>query len=171
MDQPKGPFIATVIPVLNEAKHIDSCLNALLNQSVSPESHMVIVMDGGSTDGTQERVKKIINESNASAAPRLEIYDNPGMTVAHARNLALEYLPESVEFIIEMIGHSTVESNHIEQRIEAWKLSEDKAGKELAGVGCRVVKRTGMLKGTEHWIEGCLASPFGHSDGQFSQFN
>ena len=171
MDQPKGPSIATVIPVLNEVKHIESCLNALLHQTVSHESHMIIVMDGGSTDGTQERVQQLIERSKASSSPRLEIYDNPGMTVAHARNLSLDYLPDSVEYIIELIGHSTVESDHIEQRLKAWKVSENKAGRELAGVGCRVVKRTGELKGTEHWIEGCLASPFGHSDGQFSQFN
>ena len=171
MDQPTGPSIATVIPVLNEAKHIDSCLNALLNQTASPKTHMILVMDGGSTDGTQEQVKKLIERSEGSSSPRLELHDNPEMTVSHARNLALNHLPDSVEYIIELIGHSTVEPDHIEQRVAAWELSEKKAGSKLAGVGCKVVKRNGELKGTEHWIEGCLASPFGHSDGQFSQFS
>jgi len=170
MDSPNGPHIATVIPVLNEVHHIESCLNGLLNQTIASNSHIILVMDGGSIDGTQDIIKGIISRTEASDSPRLELHDNPGMTVAHARNLALKLLPESVEFIIELIGHSTVEPNHIEKRIEAWKLSEQEAGQQLAGVGCKVVSRQGKLKGAEQWIEGCLASPIGHSDGQFSQF-
>ena len=45
-----------------------------------------------------------------------------------------------------------------------------KQGPTLAGVGCRVVRRQGEMQGVEQWIEGCLSSPLGHSDGQFSQF-
>ena len=170
MDTSDGPFIATVIPVLNEVMHIEACLNGLLNQTVSETSHMILVMDGGSTDGTVSLVEQLIEQNKDSSAPRIELHHNPGKTVAHGRNLALTHLPESVELIIELIGHATVEATHIQQRLDAWNASEKKEGAALAGVGCRVVQRQGHIQGVEQWIEGCISSPLGHSDGQFSQF-
>lgn len=170
MDTSAGPIIATVIPVLNEALHIEACLNGLLEQTVPETSHMILVMDGGSTDGTVSLVKNLIEEAKGSSTPRIELHHNPGKTVAHGRNLALSHLPDSVDFIIELIGHATIEPTHIQQRLDAWNTCEQKAGPTLAGVGCRVVRRQGEIQGVEQWIEGCLSSPLGHSDGQFSQF-
>ena len=170
MDTSDGPTIATVIPVLNEALHIESCLNGLLNQTIPEASHIILVMDGGSTDGTIPLVESLIEQAKATSKPRIELHHNPGKTVAHGRNLSLSLLPDSIDFIIEMIGHATIEPNHIQQRLDAWNTSEHKAGTSLAGVGCRVVQRKGEVHGSERWIEGCISSPFGHSDGQFSQF-
>ena len=36
------------------------------------------------------------------------VHGKPNRTVAHARNLALSTLPDSVEFLVELIGHATV---------------------------------------------------------------
>ena len=128
MDTSAGPVIATVIPVLNEALHIEACLNGLLEQTVPETSHMILVMDGGSTDGTVSLVKNLIEEAKGSSTPRIELHHNPGKTVAHGRNLALSHLPDSVDFIIELIGHATIEPTHIQQRLDAWNTCEQKAG-------------------------------------------
>ena len=39
--------ISTVLPVLNEVKYIDDCLNSLIEQSYPAHLHTVLVMDGG----------------------------------------------------------------------------------------------------------------------------
>ena len=41
--------VCAVIPVLNEEKYIEKCIESVLSQTVSVD---VIVLDGGSTDGT-----------------------------------------------------------------------------------------------------------------------
>jgi len=52
-----GANIAVVVPTLNEVDNIDSILTAVLSQA-TPEIHLeVLVADGGSTDGTIERVR------------------------------------------------------------------------------------------------------------------
>ncbi|MEC8167969.1 MAG: glycosyltransferase, partial [Candidatus Thermoplasmatota archaeon] len=55
-----GPVLATVVPVYNEAAHVEACLLSLLNQTLEPQRHMVVVLDGGSTDGTGAMVSSII---------------------------------------------------------------------------------------------------------------
>ena len=57
MDAAEGPELATVIPVYNEVEHIEACLLSLLEQTIEPARHMIVVLDGGSTDGTQRVVK------------------------------------------------------------------------------------------------------------------
>jgi len=53
MNEPK---ISVIIPVRNEADKIEQCLKAVFSQSLKP--YEVIVVDGNSTDGTIEKIKK-----------------------------------------------------------------------------------------------------------------
>ncbi len=164
------PVLATVIPVLNEVRFIERCLKSLLNQSLPASQHMILVLDGGSQDGTVGVVERLISEHQGEAWPRLVLEMNSQRTVPHARNLALRILPESVEFMVEMIGHATVDVDHLEQRLLAWKACETEAPESLAGVGIRVVEDGHEPTRIGDWVEGALASPLGRSGGQFSQF-
>ena len=132
-----GPVLATVVPVYNEAAHVEACLLSLLNQTLEPQRHMVVVLDGGSTDGTGAMVSSIIEAHRGEGWPRMELLQNPNRTVAHARNLALSTVPASVEYLVEMIGHATVSPDHLEQRLAVWEACEAEVGQRLAGVGVR----------------------------------
>ena len=66
MDEGNGPSLATVIPVYNEAEHIEACLTSLLQQSLAPSEHMILVVDGHSTDKTVELVENIIQHHHVS---------------------------------------------------------------------------------------------------------
>ena len=170
MDGDAVPTVATVIPVLNEALFIERCLMSLLNQSLAPSRHMILVLDGGSNDGTVEIVHRIITEHQGEQWPRLVLEKNPQRTVAHARNIALRVLPDGVQFMVEMIGHATVGPDHLEQRLQAWQECEANVAEGLAGVGVRVVEDEQQRTRVGDWVEGALASPLGRSGGQFSQF-
>lgn len=50
-----------IIPCLNSRESIDKCINSILNQGTDIE---VIVIDGGSTDGTVDIIRQIANEKS-----------------------------------------------------------------------------------------------------------
>ena len=54
--------VSVIIPCLNEEANIESCINSLLNQTYSQEKYEIIVVDGGSTDRTQDLVNEIQEE-------------------------------------------------------------------------------------------------------------
>lgn len=55
-DQPSSERVSILLPVLNEAKRIERCLDSLVTQS--EEVGEILVVDGGSTDGTQKIIDR-----------------------------------------------------------------------------------------------------------------
>lgn len=164
--------IATVIPCLNEKDYIIDCLNSLREQDFDNSKHLIWVLDGGSTDGTIQLVETYIQGLEQNHSPKIELLHNKEKFVPHARNYALQNLPDSVKHIIEMIAHSTVESNHMTLREEAWMNCEQEAarkGKKLASLGFQVLPAKGETTTQEEWIEACLSSRFGSGNGQFAR--
>jgi rSAM/selenodomain-associated transferase 2 len=53
--------ISIVIPILNEAETIEHLLNHLLKNASKENISEIIVVDGGSTDGSQDKVSKFSN--------------------------------------------------------------------------------------------------------------
>ena len=171
MDEGYGPQLATVLPVYSEEAHLGACLDALMRQTLPPSQHIIVVLDGGSTDGTRQIISEAQRIYDGPEFPRLLVVDNPDRTVAHARNLALQEIPPSVEYLIEMIGHAVVENDHLERRLEAWHRCDALAEGTLAGVGVKVVPLAENTGRVSSWIDGALASPLGQSGGQFARFD
>ena len=171
MDEGQGPQVATVLPVYNEEVHLRACLDALMNQTLDASRHMIVVLDGGSTDRTPTIIEEAKRTYDEPRFPRLMVLKNPERTVAHARNIALRELPSSVQYLIEMIGHAVVEHDHLERCLEAWERCRTLAGSKLAGVGVKVVPLNSEHGLVSSWIEGALSSPLGQSGGQFATFD
>lgn len=163
------PVLATVIPLLNEAEHVEQLVISLVQQTMAPADHMVLLMDGGSTDGTLAIIDGLL-KGLAPNSPAVHLVHNPLRTVAHARNLALKHMPDSVEYVVELLGHATISHDHLEQRMRAWEEAAGMAGESLAGVGCRVEGLDEASSRTAMWVDAALSSPLGQSDGQFSSF-
>ena len=170
-----GSFkLATVIPCLNEKEHILNCLESLRNQTFDNSKHLIWILDGGSTDGTIEIIENYIQNLDQNHSPKIELHHNEKKFVPHARNFALKELPDSIEFIVEMIAHCTVPNDHYERREEAWNRCysiSEKGGKKLAALGVRVLPAEGNMTVQESWIESCLSSRFGGGSGQFASFS
>ena len=166
----QGPWLATVLPVLNEEAHIEACLRSLLDQSLPSDEHMVMVFDGGSSDKTREIIHSIQENLDNEKDPLLQLYDNPERFVPHARNLALKHLPESVTHVLEFNGHIEIDSNHLEQLKSAWNRLES-AHPNIGGLGCRVIGNEKKQGKIESILDATLKSPFGGSNGQFAMFD
>ncbi len=71
-----------VVTVRNEVSTIDSLLEALARQTRPADE--VIIVDGGSTDGTAERAS-----AWAGRLPRLQVLRAPGADIARGRNIGI----------------------------------------------------------------------------------
>ncbi len=150
--------MCAVIPVLNEEAHISQCIDSLLAQTMSVD---ILVLDGGSTDKTLEIL--------SGYGKKITVVDNPGKRVAQARNLALELISDDVTHCLEIIGHSWVEKDHVELRINDMLELEKELGKPVGAIGTLTLAGNEDTK-VASWIEGALATPIGSGGGQFKQF-
>jgi glycosyltransferase involved in cell wall biosynthesis len=74
--------VALVATVLNERDSIDALLVSIVAQTRPPDE--VVIADGGSTDGTRERL------AEWSERLPLRVVEAPGSTIARGRNLAIQ---------------------------------------------------------------------------------
>ena len=164
------PGVATIIPTWQEVEHIERCLRSFMAQSYPANSHQILVIDGGSTDGTIAIVERLAKESRDANGPEIILLENPERFVPHARNLALEYLHQDTELILEMIGHAWVPEDHIAVRVERMLAIEGQIGRKLGGLGSIVLESDLPLQKVGRWVEAALACPLGGS-GQFARFS
>jgi cellulose synthase/poly-beta-1,6-N-acetylglucosamine synthase-like glycosyltransferase len=74
--------VAVITTVLNERDSIEQLLDAFLSQTRTPDE--IVVVDGGSTDGTVEALQGI-----AKQHPIVQVHVVPGVNIARGRNIAI----------------------------------------------------------------------------------
>ncbi|MGU3537481.1 glycosyltransferase family 2 protein [Methylobacterium sp. A54F] len=77
-----GPQVTIAMPALDEAEHIAEAIASVL-PSPGDIACELLVLDGGSRDGTQEIVRRL-----AAGDPRIRLVDNPGRLQSAGVNLA-----------------------------------------------------------------------------------
>ena len=55
-----GPLVTVVIPVRNESERLPGCLAAVAAQDLDPGLVEVIIVDGGSSDGTADAARGLL---------------------------------------------------------------------------------------------------------------
>ena len=122
------PSVSVVVPLLNEAEAVERCVRTFDVQDYPPELLEVVIVDGGSTDGSRERVRQLSVER-----PWLRIVDNPHRRASSAFNRGIE---ASTGEVICLVGaHSEVGRDYLRRSVMA--LSESGAG----GVGGQLLHR------------------------------
>lgn len=101
--------IAILIPTLNEAKHIIGVLDALA-ASAERLGAQIVVIDGGSTDGTVDLVR-----AETARRPGLTLLHNPKRLQSAAINLAVDRYGDSLDWIIRVDAHAGYPADYCDQ--------------------------------------------------------
>ncbi len=101
--------VTVILPTLNEQAFILECLDSLQRQDY-PAIVEILVVDGGSTDGTQAIVRAV-------SGP-IRLIDNPEMTVAAAMNLGIANCGTGV--FVRVDCHSLYADDYVSRSVETF---------------------------------------------------
>lgn len=104
-------FVTIVIPVLNEAKIIEDCLNSVICQEYPKELMEILVVDGMSNDGTRDIVNRMKEKDS-----RIFLLDNPKKHVPSALNIGIRKARGSI--IVRMDSHSVYSPHYVSTLVE-----------------------------------------------------
>ena len=110
------PAVSVLLPVLDEVATIDGCLASLCEQDYDG-SVEVVLADGGSTDGTRERVA-----GWSARLGHLVVVDNPRRQQSHGLNVAAQRATGAI--FVRADAHTTYARDYIRRSVEALSAHE-----------------------------------------------
>lgn len=102
--------IAVIIPTLNEENFISACLDSIIQQTYPFEKMDIMVIDGESSDRTQEIVETYHYKYN-----NIRLLQNPRKIQSIAFNIGVQ--ESSAPYIIRLDAHAIYDSSYIEKCI------------------------------------------------------
>jgi len=144
------PLVSVIMAVRNERRHIENALESLRRQKTPGWRIEIIVVDGNSSDGTDELVKRI-----ASSDSRVELLINEHKKTPYAFNLGIQRARG--EYICILGAHTTYAQDYIATCLEELKLHG------AAGCSGRLITRPGGNGLQARLVAWTLAHPFGTS--------
>ena len=112
METPSAMPCMIVIPCLNEADHIAALIDRL-SPSTERLDMRIVVVDGGSSDGTQRIVENI-----AASNSRVALLHNPKKIQSAAINLAVEQFGDGFTGFIRIDAHGDYPANYCDRLLE-----------------------------------------------------
>jgi len=157
----RGPIVSVVIPVRNEAVHIEQLLTALTAQTYPRQATEILIVDGRSEDNTRvivERFSDNLKDSN------IKILVNPKQQRAPGLNIGVECAKGEV--IMRVDGRTIVPRDYVEKCIRT--LSETDAD-NVGGMQKPIVFKNGDPRKelNQRAIGIALSQPFGIGNAQF----
>lgn len=107
--------LSIIVPVYNDERHIENCLNSLLKQTIEVD---VIVVDDGSIDNTTSIVKKICSNHN-----NVHYFSKANEGIASARNYGVNKV--ETEYFGFLDSDDTCKNDMAEKMLN--KIEEDNA--------------------------------------------
>lgn len=148
-----GVSISIVLPVLNEARDLPRLLEQLRGQTPPEGGFEVLVVDGGSTDGTRDRVAKA-----AGTWPGLRLLDNPRRRSSAARNIGAR--ESRGRYVLYLDGHCALpRGDYLVRLLDLFTTTG-------AGCLCRPQLLDGLAEGAwSRAVAQARHSPLGHKPG------
>ena len=101
------PYLSLVLAVRNERKMLPGLIDQLIEQNYPPELFEILVVDGGSTDGTADLIRRRYSDRRV----RVRVLDNPLRSVAAGRNAGIR--AASGDAIMFLSGHCRIPSKNL----------------------------------------------------------
>ena len=105
-----SPAISVILPVLNEAPHLEESVSAILSQDYQGIFEVILAL-GPSQDRTNEIANALVSRDN-----RVKLVANPTGKTAAGLNLAIAASQSSV--IVRVDGHAKIPNNYLSLAIE-----------------------------------------------------
>ncbi|HET6694386.1 MAG TPA: glycosyltransferase family 2 protein [Pedococcus sp.] len=121
----RWPRVGVVMPILNEERHLEEAVDAVLGQDYPGPIELVLAL-GPSRDRTDE-----IAHTLASRDPRVRTVQNPSGRTPQALNAALGGLSDAVEVVVRVDGHGVLDPDYIRT---AWDLLEETGAANVGGL-------------------------------------
>ena len=99
------PFLSVIIPCRNEVRFLGRCLDSILAAEYPADRMEVLVIDGGSADGTRELIRE-----RAARDARVCLIDNPQGSTPWALNHGIERA--AGEIIARVDAHAAVSADY-----------------------------------------------------------
>lgn len=112
--------VSVIIPVFNEEKYIEGCLNSLARQTYPREDMEWILVDGNSTDRTREIIEKFAG-AQAGGYPII-LLSNPERKTPRSLNLGIQQATGDI--IIRFDAHALFPEDYIEQCVHCLETVE-----------------------------------------------
>lgn len=114
------PFISVILPVRNERAMLPRLIEELLRQNYPADRFEILVVDGRSSDGTADLVRRRF------ANKPVHVLDNPGIHSSSGRNIGIRAAVGDVLIFID--GHCAIPSRNL--------LEDTAAIMTQSGAGC-----------------------------------
>lgn len=145
------PGVSVVMPVLNEVKHLEAAVDAILEQTYPATCEVVLAL-GPSTDGTEALAHRL-----AAANPRVRIVDNPSGRTPTGLNAALAATGQPV--VVRVDARSVIPPGYVQRAVQTMeRTGADNVGGIMAAEGTTPFERA---------VACAMTSPFGVGGARF----
>lgn len=155
-DQKNIPLVSVLIPIRNESRYINRCIQAVLHQDYLSNKIEILIADGMSDDATRSVIKEIQdNHSNVQS------FQNPGKIVPTGMNILI---PQAKgEILIRVDGHCVIAPDYISNCVRHLQENEvDGVGGPMRSIGEDLVSQVTAL---------AMSSKFGVGNSSFRTEN
>jgi glycosyltransferase involved in cell wall biosynthesis len=121
------PSVTVILSVLNEADHIEEVMGDLLGQDYEGPLE-VVVADGGSVDGTKEKVLSLTGGERP-----VKVIDNPEVRQAFGLNRAAEMA--TGEILVRADGHTRFAPDYVRASVQVLEEVGGAVGGRMAPLG------------------------------------
>src|SRR5919109_1333574 len=111
------PLVSLVMPVLNEAEHLSTALDAIDRQTYPADRLELLIVDGGSTDHTLEFVQQRMKDDS-----RIRLLGGRGVNTPMAMNLGIE--ASTGDFIAKIDGHGWSDERFVDTAVTTMLVDE-----------------------------------------------
>lgn len=150
------PFVSALLVTRNEKDYIRMSLMSLIEQTYPKDKYEIIVIDGGSTDGTLDVIKELQDTYNTNSFS-IRVVSNPKKILATGWNIGIQ--SAKGEYVVRIDAHATANSDFIEKSVETIMRVD------TVCVGGKLTSKS--LNGEDNAISYVLSSPFGVGNSSF----
>ena len=108
----RSPTVSIVIPMLNESGFIEPCLEGFAAQTFGTDGLEVIVVDGGSVDGSRSAVEQFARRHGWCS-----VVDNPSRRASSAFNIGVRH--SSGDYIALFSAHGEPDPEYVARSVQA----------------------------------------------------